>query len=92
MKRSVVHVLLRVFAVVFFAYVLFTIVSLQVSIARKRQEVEDLQRQVAEQTIINEELQKELDESDRDTLIRHFAEKNGYAYQGEKIFIDEAVN
>lgn len=92
MKRSMTRIVFRVIVIGFIGYVLFTLIALQVSIVQKRREVKTLEAQVAEQEIINEETRKTLDESDQEELIRRFAENQGYAYQGEKIFIDESVN
>ncbi len=92
MKRSLTRVFFRVVVIAFIGYVLFTLIALQVSIVQKRREVASLQNEVAQQEIKNEETKKTLDESDQEELIRRFAENQGYAYQGEKIFIDESVN
>lgn len=92
MKGSVMRVVFSVIAIGFIGYVLFTLIAFQVEIVQKRREVESLQSQIAEQEIINEEIKKTLDESDQEELIRRFAENQGYAYQGEKIFIDESVH
>lgn len=90
MKRSVL--ILRIAVICFVGYVLFTLISLQVAISQKKREIAELEKQVTDQRIVNEETKKTLDESDLDDLIRRFAENQGYAYQGEKIFIDEAGN
>ena len=92
MKRSVTRIIFRAIAIGFVGYVLFTLIALRVSIVRKQNEVEELEARVAEQEILNEETRKTLDESNQEDLIRRFAENQGYAYRGEKIFIDESVN
>jgi len=92
MKRSAVRIFFRIAAACLVCYALFTFVSLRVAISRKQSENEAKQQKIEEQQITNEELKKALDESGREELIRIFAEKNGYAYQGEKIFIDEVAN
>ena len=90
MKRSAL--ILRIAVICFIGYVFFTLISLQVAISQKKREIADLEKQVNDQMIVNEETKKALDESELDDLIRRFAENQGYAYQGEKIFIDEAGN
>ena len=90
MKRSAL--ILRIAVICFIGYVFFTLISLQVAISQKKREIADLEKQVNDQTIVNEETKKALDESELNDLIRRFAENQGYAYQGEKIFIDEAGN
>ncbi len=92
MKRSVKSVIIKASAGLFICYVLFTLVSLQVSIAQKKHEIADLEAQINDQQIANEETEKILSDGDREELIRRFAENQGYAYQGEKIFISEAGN
>lgn len=91
-KRSVSNIIFKIFAGCFICYVLFTLVSLQVEIVQKRRENAELKNKIENQEITNEEIQKILDESDKEELIRLFAENQGYAYHGEKIFIDEADN
>ena len=92
MKRSFVRTVLRVIGIGLLCYILVTFVALRVSISRKEREVKALEAEVEKQQIKNEEIQKALDENDREELIRRFAEEQGYAYQGEKLFINEAAN
>lgn len=92
MKKSVSNIIFKIFAGCFICYVLFTLVSLQVEIVQKRREIADLENKIKDQEIINEEIETILNESDKEELIRRFAENQGYAYHGEKIFIDESDN
>ncbi len=85
-------VIIRLCVIAFACYVAFTLISLKVEIERKKNEVADLNNQINNQEIINEDLEKTLSDDNLDEAIRQAAEEQGYANQGEEIYIDAAGN
>ena len=80
---------LKVAAIVFAAYLLISLISMQSSINKKKNELNDLRQQYTESLIRNEELQKTLDSYGTDEFIEEQArEKLGYAYPEEHFYID----
>lgn len=85
-KKSLI---IRVILIAFAAYLLYSVVSFQVDIARKRETLEELRKQCDEKTIINEELQHTLDLHGSSEFVEQMArDKLGYAYADEHFYVD----
>ena len=88
-KKPKKGIFLKVAAIVFAAYLLISLISMQSSINKKKNELNDLRQQYTESLIRNEELQKTLDSYGTDEFIEEQArEKLGYAYPEEHFYID----
>ena len=80
---------LKIAAVAFGIYVLYSLISTQASINDKNAELKELRQEYTENLIRNEELQKTLDSYGTDEFIEeHAREKLGYAYPEEHFYID----
>ena len=81
--------ILKMVAVAFAVYILFSLISTQANINRKQKELNDVRQEYTEALIRNEELQKTLDSYGTDEFIEEQArEKLGYAYPEEHFYID----
>lgn len=77
------------------AYVVFTLVSQQVSISEKKAELEDLENQVKIQEMKNQEIQYTIDEElsgDKAYAEEYARSELGYAKQGERVFVNIGGN
>ena len=80
---------LKIVVIAFAVYILFSLISTQANISRKRNELDAVRREYTEALIRNEELQKTLDSYGTDKFIEEQArEKLGYAYPEEHFYID----
>lgn len=80
---------LKIAAVAFAVYLLFSLISMQADINEKKNELDAVRQQYTESLIRNEELQKTLDSYGTDEFIEEQArEKLGYAYPEEHFYID----
>ena len=80
---------LKMAAVAFAVYLLFSLISMQANINKKQNELDQVRQQYTESLIRNEELQKTLDSYGTDEFIEEQArEKLGYAYPDEHFYID----
>lgn len=83
------NLILRIAAVVFGIYLLYSLISDQTKIAQKKAELEELRATYTEELIRNEELQKTVESYGTDEFIEEQArEKLGYAYEDEHFYID----
>lgn len=83
------NLILRIAAVVFGIYLLYSLISDQTKIAQKKAELEELRTTYTEELIRNEELQKTVESYGTDEFIEEQArEKLGYAYEDEHFYID----
>ncbi len=88
-RRSRGSTFLRVIALIFVAYMIFTALNLRTQITLKRKELEDILLQCEEQRISNQEMERILAIDDEDSYIERIAkEKLGFAYPDEHILID----
>jgi cell division protein DivIC len=88
-RRSRGSTFLRVIALIFVAYMIFTALNLRTQITLKRKELEDILLQCEEQRISNQEMERILAIEDEDSYIERIAkEKLGFAYPDEHILID----
>ena len=88
-KKPKKGIFLRIAAVAFAVYLLYSLISMQADINGKQNELEELRQQYTESLIRNEELQKTLDSYGTDEFVEEQArEKLGYAYPEEHFYID----
>ena len=88
-KKPKKAIFLRIAAIAFGIYVLYSLISTQAAINRKNTELNQLRQEYTENLIRNEELQKTLDSYGTDEFIEEQArEKLGYAYPDEHFYID----
>ena len=80
---------LRLAAIAFVVYILYSLISTQASINKKQNEVDALRQEYTESLIRNEELQKTLDSYGTDAFFEEQArEILGYAHPEEHFYID----
>lgn len=80
---------LKIVAIAFAVYLLYSLISTQASINKKQNELEALRQEYTESLIRNEELQKTRDSYGTDEFIEEQArEKLGYAYPEEHFYVD----
>lgn len=66
-----------------------TLVSTQVELVAKRQQLESITMQANAQIAANTEMQRTLDNGNEDGTIERFArDKLGYALPGERVYVD----
>lgn len=71
------------------AYFVVALVCVQRDIVTKRQQLENLNQQVAVQQASNEELRRTLDTDDEAAYMERLArDRLGYALPGERVFVD----
>jgi len=88
-KKPKKGMFLKIAAIAFGIYILYSLISTQASINDKQTELEQLRQEYTENLIRNEELQKTLDSYGTDDFIEEQArEKLGYAYPEEHFYID----
>jgi cell division protein FtsB len=88
-KKPKGGVFLKVVAIAFAVYLLYSLISTQASINRKQNELDALRQEYTESLIRNEELQKTRDSYGTDEFIEEQArEKLGYAYPEEHFYVD----
>lgn len=77
--------------VVLCGYLFINVLQCQMTISSKRQELDTIQNQVAEQQAQNEELSRFLDDGE-DAIIERMAREQGYARPNERVFYDIGGN
>ncbi len=78
-----------IIVVAFLVYIIYGSVIIGERIEEKSKEVELLREQVEEQTLINEDLQRSLDQPiDFDYIERIAREQLGLAYPNERVFVN----
>ncbi len=88
-KKPKNGVFLKIVAIAFAVYLLYSLISTQASINKKQNELETLRQEYTESLIRNEELQKTRDSYGTDEFIEEQArEKLGYAYPEEHFYVD----
>lgn len=88
-KKKRVSGLAKTATAVFAVYAAFTLVSLQLQIAEKKEEQALLQAQIEEQELRNAEIRALLESENSDEYVARIArEKLGYASPGERVFVD----
>ncbi len=72
-------------------YFIYSIIVVRVNISREKQALDLLSRQVADQALINEELERVVySDGEKEYIERIAREKLGYAAIDERIFVDLA--
>ena len=88
-KKNRVSGLAKTATAVFAVYAAFTLVSLQLQIAEKKEEQALLQAQIEEQELRNAEIKALLESENSDDYVARIArEKLGYISPGERVFVD----
>ena len=88
-KKPKNGIFLKIMAIAFAVYLLYSLISTQASINKKQNELETLRQEYTESLIRNEELQKTRDSYGTDEFIEEQArEKLGYAYPEEHFYVD----
>ncbi len=88
-KKRRVSGLAKTATAVFAVYAAFTMVSLQLQIAEKKEEQARLQAQIEEQALRNAEIKALLESENSDEYVARIArEKLGYISPGERVFVD----
>lgn len=88
-KKPKKGLLLKIGAIAFGVYFLYSLITTQVGITQKKAELDALRKEYSETLIRNEELQRTLDSYGTDEFIEQQARaKLGYAYSDEHIYID----
>lgn len=88
-KKPKNGVFLKIAAIAFAVYLLYSLISMQAEISKKQNELDSLRQEYTESLIRNEELQKTRDSYGTDAFIEEQArEKLGYAYPEEHFYID----
>lgn len=79
----------RVLFLAIVAYLAVTMITTQVEIVAKRQQLDNVTAQVTAQQAQNDELQRALEADNEDAYIERVArEKLGYALPGERVYVD----
>ena len=87
--KSKKSLLFKIAVSVFFIYVAFLVIQLQVDIIIKKQQLNEVQAKCAQQEQVNEEYRRILAASDTDEYLERMArEKLGYVYPDERVFFD----
>ncbi len=88
-KKPKNGIFLKIMAIAFAVYLLYSLISTQASINKKQNELDALRQEYTESLIRNEELQKTRDSYGTDEFIEEQArEKLGYAYPEEHFYVD----
>lgn len=88
-KKPKNGIFLKIMAIAFAVYLLYSLISTQASINKKQNELDALRQEYTESLIRNEELQKTLDSYGTDEFIEEQArEKLGYAHPEEHFYVD----
>lgn len=86
-------VLLRILLLIFAVYLSYTLITLQIDLISKTQELKERQAYLKDETIKVEELTRLLEDGDERELIEKAArERLGYVYPNEQVFIDPSGN
>lgn len=86
-----VHIAAKIGLFAFAVYSAFNIVSLQLEIKDKEDEMTELQQQIDDQKLENSEIEDILDsEDDADYIARIARDKLGYISPGQRVFVDIA--
>ena len=88
-KKKRVGLATKIFVAVFSIYAAFTLVSLQVQINDKKNEQEELQKQLETQKVKNAELEDVIGGENSEEYIAKIARESlDYIYPGEQVFVD----
>ena len=88
-KKAKKGLFLRIAAIAFAVYLLYSLISTQTAISNKQTELDNAIQEYTEALIRNEELQRTVDSYGTDAFIEEQArDKLGYAYPEEHFYID----
>jgi cell division protein FtsB len=83
-KQKKKNIVLRVALAAFAVYVVVQVVSLQIQLRAKRDEVSAIQSQIAQQQVLNESLKDKID--NYEIYLEEEAREQGYFLPGEQIY------
>ncbi|MBQ1334889.1 MAG: septum formation initiator family protein [Clostridia bacterium] len=87
------RVLLIIILIAFFVYIIYEMATLSSMIEKKTRDLETLRTQVEEQRIVNEQLERTLEQPiDAEYVERVAREKLGLAYPNERVFVNVDSN
>lgn len=78
--------------VLFVCIMLINVVQSQSSITEKERRLAELDREYAEQQMLNDEMQAALEESDEERMERVAREKLDFVLPGERVFVNSSGN
>lgn len=84
MKKKKKNIVLRIAFAAFAVYVVVQVVSLQIQLRAKRQELEMLEAAAHRQELVNEALQEKVE--NHETYLEEEARNQGYSLPGEQIY------
>ena len=88
-KASIKKIIVIVALSIFLLYVLVSIITIQIDINQRKQELAALNAQLENQQILNSELADMIDSGEiEDYLVRIAREKYGYVFPDEEVYID----
>ena len=88
-KKPKKGIFLKIAAIAFAVYLLYSLISTQAQISNKQTELNNAMQEYTEALIRNEELQRTVDSYGTDEFIEEQArDKLGYAYPEEHFYID----
>ncbi len=88
-KKGISALAIRIGSVCLCVYLCVSFIFVQVDIVSKRQQLENLSRQVSAQRATNTELRRVLDAGDEAAYMERIArDKLGYVRPGEHIYVD----
>lgn len=90
-KKRKPNLLVRLFVLGFVVFTSLSLITMQLEVANKRRELEQLQRSIQQQELMNADTRRLLgDGTDLDYIERIARDKLGYVYPDEKVFIDRS--
>lgn len=84
MKKKKKNIVLRIAFAAFAVYVVVQVVSLQIQLRAKQQELEMLEAAAHRQELVNEALQEKVE--NHETYLEEEARNQGYSLPGEQIY------
>ncbi len=92
-KRGRRRIILIIILAVFLVYIIYQMATLGSMIEKKTRDLESLRTQVEEQKMINEQLERTLEQPiDAEYVERVAREKLGLAYPNERVFVNVDSN
>ena len=91
-RKKRTHFVIKLLFVLFAVYAAVTLVSLQLQIRAKSEEIDSLAQQVDQQQAENEQTRTEVEQgANEETVAAVAREKLGYVSPGERVFVDTST-
>jgi cell division protein FtsB len=88
-KLSIKKIIVIVALAVFILYILVSVITINIDIKQRKEELAELNQELENQQILNAELSDMIDSGEvEDYLIRIAREKYGYVFPDEEVFVD----